>query len=121
MTAAQAKPIKITPPKQAMALALKFYKTGNLARAEAVCRKIVGIQPGFHPAWYQLGLIAVRAGKLTKAAEFFLKAARLAPDFAQYHKALGETCRRIKRFKGAVAAARADAGPAPGDAGSRPH
>jgi tetratricopeptide (TPR) repeat protein len=121
MAATQAKkppqPVKVTTPKQAMERVLQFYKSGNLARAEAICRKIVNIQPGFHPAWYQLGLIAVRVGKLKQAVEFFLKAAKLAPDTAQYHKALGEACRRLKRFKGAVAAGKRAAGLAPKNPG----
>ena len=112
----QTKEQKNFTPKQAIERAEKFYQRGNLSQAEAICQRIIRVQPGFHPAWFQMGLIAVRVGKLPQAVDFFAKAARLSPTVAVYHKALGETCRRVGRLPAAVAAGRRAAGLAPKDA-----
>jgi tetratricopeptide (TPR) repeat protein len=95
------KPIAMTM-QQGVAQAAKFYAEGKLARAETICRKILKTQPRFHPAWYQLGLIAVKVGKLQQALEYLHKAAKLSPKTPAYFKALGEVCRRLGRFKVAV-------------------
>ncbi len=103
MTAQPQKQVGITL-QQAMGRAEKFYAAGNLARCEAVCRRILKVQSKFHSAWYQLGLVAVRVDKLAEATDFFGKAVKLSPATASYHKAFGEVCRRLGRVKLAVAA-----------------
>ena len=89
-------------PQQAMARAEQFFQAGQLNRSEELCRRILAAQPGFHPAYYQLGLIAVEVGKLPLAADLLEKALQLDASVAAYHKALGEIYRRLGRTQNAI-------------------
>jgi Tfp pilus assembly protein PilF len=114
-TAGQAQQTNLTP-QQAMARAEQLFRSGQLNQSEALCRRILAAQPRFHPAYYQLALIAVEVGKLPLAAELIGKAIALDASVASYHKAVGEIYRRLGRPQPAIAAGMQSVKLAPRDA-----
>ena len=91
-------------PQQAMARAEQLSQSGQLSESEAVCRQILAARPRFHPAYFQLGPMAVQAGRLKLAADLIGKALAVDSSVASYHKALGEINRRLGRIENAIAA-----------------
>ncbi len=89
-------------PQQALARAEQLVRAGQLAPAENLCRRILAAQPDFHPALYQLGLIAVQAGRLPLAAGLMEQALAMDGDNAHYHQSLGEISRRLGRLPKAI-------------------
>ncbi|MBI1215978.1 MAG: tetratricopeptide repeat protein [Alphaproteobacteria bacterium] len=102
-------------PQQATALAAQLTQAGRLAEAEGLCRKVVAAAPGFHPALFQLALIALQVGKLPVAAELIAQAAQLAPQHAPYQTTLCEVCRRMGRLDAALDAGKKAVETAPHD------
>jgi Flp pilus assembly protein TadD len=99
----QGKPQQRTmKPEQAMALASQLIDANRLADAENLCRRVIQAQPASHAAWFSLGLIAVKSGKLPVAAGLMQNAAKLAPGHAPYHRSLGEVHRRLGAFAQAI-------------------
>lgn len=89
---------------QAMAEAERLQAGGQLAEAEALCRRVLAVAPRFHPAYHTLGLIAHSVGKLPLAVELIAKAIEIENRVALYHRNLGEMCRRLGRLDEAVTA-----------------
>lgn len=89
--------------------------SGRLAEAESVLRRIVETDPGCHPAWHMLGLLAYEVGKLPLAAELVAYAARLDDGIPLYQRNLGELRRRTGRLDEAVSACKRATALAPGD------
>jgi tetratricopeptide (TPR) repeat protein len=114
-TAGQAQDTGLTP-QQALAQAEQLFQAGRLGESEAVCRQILAARPRFHPAYFQLAMIAVHAGKLPLAADLTGRALTFDSSVAAYHKALGEISRRLGRIPNAIAAGRQATKLAPRDA-----
>ena len=84
--------------------ATQAFSKGRLSEAEAQLRQIIGADPNFHPAYFQLGLIAEQVGKRDLAIDLLAHACRLDPDSGQYHWVVGELLRRAGRLDEAVTA-----------------
>lgn len=82
-------------PLEALGQAQSFFAAGRLQDCELLCNKILQAQPDFHPAQFQLGLIAVQVGKMPLAANLITQALQMAPLQPHYHRALGEIYRRL--------------------------
>jgi protein O-GlcNAc transferase len=74
---------------QAFKTAWKHYETGDLSRAEGLCRQVVQTDLGHAGARHLLGLIAARTGRNELAIDCFRAAIRLDPDHAEAHCRLG--------------------------------
>lgn len=89
-------------PQQALTRAVQFSKSGNLAQAEQLCRRIIEVQPDFHQAYFQLGLIAVQVGKSQVAADMIVQALQRDPTNFVYHRVSGEVYRRLGHLDKAI-------------------
>lgn len=64
------------------------FQTGDVRRAESLCRKARQLAPSFYGASLMLGLLLKRRGAVREAARELVNAARLAPnDFAAHYQA----------------------------------
>lgn len=73
---------------QAFRSAVAALQTGDMRRAELMCRKTRKLAPEFYGACLMLGQLLRRRGSLQEAADEFVRAARLAPnDFDSHHEA----------------------------------
>jgi len=88
--------------KQAFNQAYQHQQAGQLQQAEFLYNQILQVQPQFHAAWFQLGLIAVSVNKMDIAAQMVSKAAECQPVEFTYHRALCEIYRRLKKLDKAV-------------------
>ncbi len=61
-------------------LAVLNTRLGNPCAAEAMCRKILGMQSNHHPAWSNLGSALCQQGRISEGIEAFQKALDLVPD-----------------------------------------
>lgn len=89
-------------PQQALERAMQFTQAGNLQQAENLCRRIIQSQPNFHPAYFQLGLLAVAVNKFAVAANMIEQALQYDQKNPDYHRVLGEMYRRLGRLKKAI-------------------
>ncbi|WP_213881311.1 sulfotransferase [Pseudomonas sp. dw_358] len=87
-------------------LAQHQQDSGQTELAEQNWRRLLALQPNFHPAWHGLGLLAVNAKNLALAAQFIEHAVAHAEDQGLYWRNLGEIRRRLGQLPGAVDAAR---------------
>ena len=62
---------------------------GRWTEAEALCREVLAREERHWPAWYELGIVCFRLGRLPEAVEHLQRSARLQPDFARAQLALG--------------------------------
>jgi len=90
-------------PDQALDIAAASHRAGDLAAAEAMCRKILATQPHQAGALYRLGLVTFALGRDGEALEFLAKAIAQSPGQAQWHSDLGVVQRRRGRLEEAVA------------------
>lgn len=84
---------------QAAALAIQ---AGDLARAEALYRRIVSDHPESALAWHELGLIAYRCDQLQKSAALISRAVKADRSQMVFHRNLAEISRRLGRPQDAV-------------------
>lgn len=86
--------------------ALESFRDGDLAGAEAICRRILARRSGDSDANHILGLIAHHGGDLAGARESIGKAVAAAPDNQAFHYNLGNVLRDSGDTEGAVEAYR---------------
>ena len=79
----------MVPIVRAFKMAWQHYETGDLSRAEGLCRQVVQADPDHSGARHLLGLIAARTGRNDLAIESFRAAIRLDPDHSESHCRLG--------------------------------
>lgn len=91
---------------QAIALAHQRHQAGQMGEAEAICRRILAIQPNHAAALHLLGMLACQAGQLGAAVDLIRQSIRLAPDSLEAHTNLGVVLNRLGRYDEAVAAHR---------------
>ena len=87
---------------QAFHKAYHLQEAGDLQRAEHLYNQILQVQPQFHMAWFQLGLIAVNVNKMDMAAQMIAKASECRPVEMTYHRALTEIYRRLGQLDKAL-------------------
>ena len=69
--------------KNAMSYALMAQ--GRLAEAEQTCREAISLDPLVTVLWYNLGRLAVAAGRYQDAQEMFRKGLEIQPHAARFH------------------------------------
>jgi predicted O-linked N-acetylglucosamine transferase (SPINDLY family) len=95
-----------TPLSQAFALAEQHFHAGRAAQSAALCRTLVGADPGEHRAWRLWGLADYLQGNYRAAGEHLERATALAPTVAEYYDNLSIIRSAERRFEEAEAAAR---------------
>ncbi|MES2877931.1 MAG: DUF2919 family protein [Pseudomonadota bacterium] len=103
-------------PEQAMDVAARYAANNDTGEAEQTYRRLLETWPGFAPAWHELGLLAVRANKLSQAAVLVRQAANLDGENALYQRNMGEIFRRLGRLAEAIHAGQAATALKPDDA-----
>jgi tetratricopeptide (TPR) repeat protein len=78
---------------EALALVERYRSEGQLKEAEAICRRILEVQPNLPEAAHLLALIAHQNGKLADAIEHLRCAIKIAPEVALFHANLAEMLR----------------------------
>jgi serine/threonine-protein kinase len=87
-------------------LGAALQEQGNLAEAEAACRKAVELKPDFSEAYNNLGIALQKQGKLAEAVAAYEKAILLKPDYPEAHSNLGGALREQGKRAEAIAACR---------------
>jgi tetratricopeptide (TPR) repeat protein len=88
--------------QQAFANAEQLREQGELARAEQLYRQIISQQPGHHPAYHGLALLANTVGNLKLAIEMVKNAIAINNQVALYSSNLCEMCRRAGMLDEAI-------------------
>ncbi len=70
-------------------VALAHHRSGNLALAEQLYRKILAQTPQHADAWHLLGALCLQLGRAEEAVEAFGRAIAIAPDKSDYYNHLG--------------------------------
>lgn len=89
-------------PQQALAEAERLFSAQSLPQSEELCWRILKAQPTYHPAYFQLALIAVQVGKSAVAIDLVERALQFAPADSVYHRTLCELYRRVGRLDTAL-------------------
>ena len=63
---------------------------GRLAEAEQTCREAILLDPLVTMLWYNLGRLAVAAGRYQDAEEMFRKGLEIQPHAARFHTYLAD-------------------------------
>ena len=74
----------------ALAAALAHHRRGNPARAEELCREIVGVDPGHAGALHLLGILLCGRGEIEPAIDLYRRAIARAPGDATLRVQLGK-------------------------------
>jgi Flp pilus assembly protein TadD len=84
-------------------LAVAYRETGRAADAERVLKSILAADPGYGPAYNELGMIAFQNRDLAAARTYFEKAAQLDPAYqlnlGRLYKMQGDTARARAAFE----------------------
>lgn len=99
-------PITSLSVAEAVQLALAQFQSGNRAEVEALCLKIMQVEPENPDALHLTGVLAHLAGKHGIALALIEKAVRLAPQHAQYQYNLGVVLGALRRADEAIEAYR---------------
>ena len=92
-----------------------FERAGRSLQAEAIYRRIIADDPGFHLAFHALGLLSLNTGNLPLAADLLKAAIAIDKKNALYQRNYGEMCRRLGRLDDAIKAGMQAAKLAPAD------
>ncbi len=82
------KKIKVKSPKNLDA-ALQYFQSGNLQKAEEICRQTLQQNPNHSRTLYLLGKIFYYSGKYDHAIKYITKAIHINPKDSYYHLDLG--------------------------------
>lgn len=88
----------------ALQQAVQFHRGGDLARAEAIYRQVLAIDPEHPDATHLLGMVAHAAGRSDDAVELMQRAIARSPCVPHYHANLGNALRDTGRSVEAIAA-----------------
>jgi protein O-GlcNAc transferase len=72
--------------------------SGDLAKAEWICRQILQCEPRHPGAFHLLGLVAMQVGQFQEAIDFISVAVQFDESQAQYHAHLGDAHRHAGQF-----------------------
>jgi Flp pilus assembly protein TadD len=78
--------------------ATNLYQQGQLAQADALYRRILGLAPSYSPALNMLGILSAQSGKPHEALDCFRKASEAAPQDPAPLENLGRILSGLKRF-----------------------
>ena len=81
--------------EQLFAQGCKQHEAGRLGEAEAFYTEALRHDKSFHPAWFQLGVLATSVHKLAEAITLIQRASACAPQEFTYPRALCEIHRRL--------------------------
>ncbi len=84
--------------------AVAHHRSGRLAEADALYRRILLADPDQSDALHLLGLIAHQSGESAGAVELIERAVAARPDFAEAHSDLGNALAGLSRLTAAEAA-----------------
>lgn len=87
----------MTTINEALALAIRQHRAGNLAEAERIYRQVAAAQPNHPQPWHLLGLIANQVNKPEVALPCLERAIALKPDYAEAICDLGTACDKLGR------------------------
>ena len=88
---------------QAMQRALVACQRGEWARADQLCRWVLGVKADYFDALYLLGIIAGRAGRAQEAIELLSRALSVNPASADAHYNQGVALGELERIAEALA------------------
>ncbi|MGI9264905.1 MAG: tetratricopeptide repeat protein, partial [Gammaproteobacteria bacterium] len=71
-------------------------RTGNVAQAEKICRRLIEADDSQPHSHYLMGLALYRLRKIEESADSFRKALKLAPEEARYSMDLGTCCQQLQ-------------------------
>lgn len=94
------------PADDAFAVALNFYRKGNLTDAHKACQTKLSREPRHAQTLHLAGLISIRQQKAKEAIKLFKKAIKSDPNSAQYHASLAEALAATGSFPRARSAFR---------------
>jgi tetratricopeptide (TPR) repeat protein len=83
--------------------AMSAYRSGDLAEAERLCRKIIGSDPHCFDAVHLLAVVEATLGKREKAIASYDRAISLRPNDAALFSNRGVVLKDLKRFDEALA------------------
>jgi predicted O-linked N-acetylglucosamine transferase (SPINDLY family) len=92
----------MTTAAQLMGIAIRCHQSGDLARAEQVCRQVLALEPGRADTLHLLGLTEHQSGRNVEAATNIENALKAGPDQAVYHSNLGLVYQALGRLGEAV-------------------
>ena len=104
---ARRKPAPVSPE---ILLARRSAESGETAKAEQICKALIGTDPPQAAAYDLLGAIAVKQGRHNAAVEYFMKAVAIDPqpgfqqNLAMAHCNLGQFSAAIRCFEKILAA-----------------
>lgn len=79
----------MTPIPEMLATAMGHQRSGRIAQAEDLYRRILARDPEQVDALHHLGLACHQLGRGEEAIEYLRRAVLLSPDFAEAHNSLG--------------------------------
>jgi tetratricopeptide (TPR) repeat protein len=92
--------------EQAMQIAMRHHRNGQLAIAEDIYLKVLAQRPDHPDALHLLGVIAGDAGKTDAGIQLIRRAIAINPGVADYHSNLGNALARLGKLDEAIAAHR---------------
>ena len=81
---------------------VNLYHTGQMAKTEQACRKLLQASPQSVTVFNVLGMALQRQGKLQEAVQAFDKAIELEPDYAEAYSNRGNVLKDLGMLKEAV-------------------
>ncbi len=102
-TARAPAPARQSSTAAALQQARTFQASGQLARAEALCRDLLRGDPSHSEAMHLLGVLTLQSGNAQEAADLISRALAMAPANAQGHANLGTALMRLGRWAEALA------------------
>jgi protein O-GlcNAc transferase len=88
---------------EALAVAVRYHRSGNLQQAEAIYRQILQADPNHADALQLLGVIAAQAGRFELAVQYISRAIRKRPSDPTFHNNLGNALKGQGRLAEAIA------------------
>src|SRR5439155_14046211 len=73
----------------AISVALRHHRSGDLIQAEPIYREILAIDPSHVQAWFLLGVLCQASGRIEETLDCYRHALRLQPNLAEAHNNLG--------------------------------
>lgn len=88
---------------QAMLIALRYHKAGELSKAIKIYRQILKVNPKLAEVHGNLGSALKQQGQLEEAADCYRTALVIKPEFAEMHFNLGNVLLAQQKLEGAIA------------------
>jgi protein O-GlcNAc transferase len=86
--------------------AVSFFNVGQIDTAEALCRRLIQLEPSHCDALHVLGIVALKKGQAANGAEFICRALEIDSTRPHVHCSLGNAFRDMQRPADALASYR---------------